>query len=190
MRLSTWDYTLNGAYFITICTDRRESLFDDERYRVIVQQVWRHITIRSRKRQGDAFVVMPNHVHGIIWITSADGVGAQHTRQRNAAPKPDDRSMARCSSVTGRVAPLRGRDNGGRVVEPDSLGAVVRAFKAACARRINEVRGMPGAAVWQRGYHDRVLRNDAELNRARGYILDNPRRWAEDPLNPGNGFSP
>lgn len=62
----------------------------------------------------------------------------------------------------------------------------MRAFKAATAKRINNIRGTPGAAVWQRNYYERVIRDDRELERAREYILDNPRRWAEDRYNPAN----
>jgi hypothetical protein len=78
------------------------------------------------------------------------------------------------------AAPLRAN------VTADSLGAVVRAFKAATTRRINARRETPGAPVWQRNYYEHVIRNDADLDRIRAYILDNPRKWSEDPENPTN----
>ncbi len=110
----------------------------------------------------DAFVVMPNHVHGIIGIigggtTPADGVGAH-----------------------GR-APLRG---GIAFRPPKSLGALVAGFKCAVTTRINRHRGTPGAKVWQRGYYERVLRDERELGIARRYIADNPLRWPLDRLHP------
>ncbi|NCC35203.1 MAG: hypothetical protein EOM24_24805, partial [Chloroflexia bacterium] len=64
-------------------------------------------------------------------------------------------------------------------VEPGSLGAIVRSFKAAVARRVNARRKQPGAAVWQRGYYERIVRDQAEFDAIRQYIEDNPRRWAE-----------
>jgi len=62
-------------------------------------------------------------------------------------------------------------------------------FKADSTRRINRIRGTPGAAVWQRGYYERIIRDEAELNAIRQYIRDNrdnPSKWANDPNNPAN----
>ncbi|HEY6874140.1 MAG TPA: YbaK/EbsC family protein, partial [Geobacteraceae bacterium] len=72
------------------------------------------------------------------------------------------------------AAPLRN-------VLPASLGAVVRSFKSACSKRINELRNTPGLPVWQRNYHERVIRTDGELHALRDYIHNNPARWEEDP---------
>ncbi len=71
-------------------------------------------------------------------------------------------------------------------LDPGSLAVLVRTFKSATAKRINNLRDTPGAPVWQRNYYERVLRNDEELYRAREYILDNPRKWAEGKHNPAN----
>lgn len=69
-------------------------------------------------------------------------------------------------------------------VAPGSLGAIVRAFKSAVARRINALRGTPGEFVWQRNYYEHIIRNDEALNRIRQYISDNPIRWELDRENP------
>ena len=61
-----------------------------------------------------------------------------------------------------------------------SLGAIVGNFKSLVARRINALRGTPGERVWQRGYYDRIIRDDRELEAMRTYIRDNPTRWAEN----------
>ena len=87
--------------------------------------------------------------------------------------------------VSTCAAPLR-RDVTPTRVLPQSLAAIVRAFKANTAKRINNLRSTPGAPVWQRNYYERVVRDDRELDAVREYILDNPRRWAEDPNNPAN----
>ena len=60
----------------------------------------------------------------------------------------------------------------------------MRAFKTFSARRINELRRTPGVSLWQRGYYEHVVRNDADLNRIRQYIIDNPAQWSEDRENP------
>ena len=63
---------------------------------------------------------------------------------------------------------------------PTSLGAVVRSFKSACTKQINELQNTPGLALWQRNYHERIIRNDDELHALRDYIQSNPARWEED----------
>jgi REP element-mobilizing transposase RayT len=99
----------------------------------------------------DEFCVMPNHVHGVIWIAGVGRAGFK------PVPTPE-----RCHG----------------------LPEIVRAFKMLSARRINEVRGTQGAAVWQRNYYERVIRDDRELNAIREYIQTNPLRWHLDKENP------
>ena len=111
----------------------------------------------------DAFIVMPNHMHGIIVIQQPSDVGAQH-----AAPLPQE------------------DDNSPRVVRPRSLSAIVRSFKSAASREINALRGTPAAPVWQRNYYERIIRNEREMHAIRGYIMNNPYRWSDDPENLGN----
>ena len=100
----------------------------------------------------DAWIVMPNHVHGIVIITD------DHSR--------GDRP----------VAPSGPR--------PRSLGAMMAGFKSAATKRINSIRGAPGASVWQRNYYEHVIRNQSALDQIRRYITDNPAGWSEDPENP------
>lgn len=69
-------------------------------------------------------------------------------------------------------------------VMPGSLGVIVRSFKSAVTKRINELRRTPGAPVWQRNYYERIIRNDRELSRIRQYIADNPMKWDLDRDNP------
>jgi putative transposase len=117
----------------------------------------------------DAYVVMPNHVHGIVVITESvgaqDGVGAP----------------VRAPVGAQHAAPLQSAETN---VRPGSLGAVVRSFKSAVTKQINELRDMPGVAFWQRNYWEHIIRNEVSLNRIREYIESNPARWAEDQLHP------
>jgi REP element-mobilizing transposase RayT len=64
------------------------------------------------------------------------------------------------------------------------LGSLIAGFKSACTSRINLLRASHGVPVWQRNYYERIIRNEAKLNRIRQYILDNPSHWHEDPENP------
>lgn len=181
-RLPAWDYRERGAYFVTICTHERELLFENPSLRLTAADVWRGVAW-SGDGTRDEFIVMPNHMHGIIWLLGATAVGAQQPgapmKGRHLEPARDTASG---SSV---AAPLQRPDLVHRV-EPGSLAAIVRTFKAAAAKRINNMRGTPGAPVWQRNYYERVVHDDHELERVREYILDNPRRWAEDKYNPAN----
>lgn len=188
-RLAGYDYRENGAYFVTIVTGGRECLFQDPGYREIAEQVWRHLVRRSNHGRTDEFVVMPNHIHAIIWISNRLPVGAQHTSKSECDPGDEQQSGSGMSLENRRAAPLRGTDRGMPVVTPGSLGAIVRGYKSAVARRINEMRGTPGARVWQSRYHERIIRAERHLNAVRAYILDNPRRWAEDRLNPANAIA-
>lgn len=165
--MPAWDYRECGAYFVTICTHERQCTLSNPRIRSIVLEAWRGIPDHFRYVGVDEFVIMPNHVHGIIWI----GVVAM------ALPRPN--RLGR-----GSPSPLRqGRPRG---ADPGSLGAVIGSFKSYAAARINRLKGTPGAPFWQRNYYERVIRDDAELERAREYIFDNPRRWAVDKHNPEN----
>ena len=75
-------------------------------------------------------------------------------------------------------------ENGTNGPKPGSIGAIMAGFKSVTAKRINQMRGMPGKKVWQRNYHEHVIRDDAALNAIREYIKANPARWSEDPDNP------
>ena len=101
---------------------------------------------------------MPNHAHGIVCILP----GPRGTARR--APTVLPRSFGQ--GIAG------------------SLAALVGAYKSAVARRSNKARGTPAHEVWQRGYFERVVRDERELNRIREYILANPVRWPFDPENP------
>ena len=146
---------------MTICSDHTAALFVEEDVRSIVEDIWRAIPAHFPNVKIDAFVIMPNHVHGILCILEPEGIA--NVVARHASPV------------------RRGREGG---VPPRSLGAIVGSFKSSVARQANELRGTPGLPVWQTNYYEHVIRDEDELNRIRRYIEGNPARWAEDPENP------
>jgi REP element-mobilizing transposase RayT len=176
IRLKGYDYTQAGAYFVTMVTWRREPLFGeivDGETRLnglgqVVQREWERLTHRFPHIQLDAFVVMPNHVHAIIFIV--DGRG-----EASAIKKPV-LSESLSVDASPQHAPIG--------TQPGSLGAIIQNFKSISARKINQIRCMRGSPLWQRNYYEHIIRHDGELNRIRQYISDNPRRWAEDNENP------
>ncbi|GIV57081.1 MAG: hypothetical protein KatS3mg040_1849 [Candidatus Kapaibacterium sp.] len=182
IRLPGYDYVQAGGYFITICTHDRTNMFgevvDGEMQvnavgEVVCAEWFRTAQIRPYVRlYDDEFVVMPNHIHGIIWIIN-DDVGAT----RRVAPT---RRVAHRVGATHRVAPTdppRGPASG-------SIGAIVGQFKSITTKRINALRGTPGAPVWQRNYYEHIIRTEDALQRIREYIATNPLRWHLDRENP------
>lgn len=176
IRLNEYDYTQPGAYFLTLCTQERECLFGGvangelqlNGYGEIVGDEWLKSAQIRAEISLDEFVVMPNHLHGIVMIS------AQSSAETNASTN---------GRVTGpSLAGLRMM----RGPIPRSLASLIAGFKSSVTRKINEVRGTPRAVVWQRNYYEHIIRNDETLNRAREYIANNPLKWELDRLRPGN----
>ncbi|GIV24566.1 MAG: hypothetical protein KatS3mg026_0258 [Bacteroidia bacterium] len=165
IRLKGYDYSQAGAYFITICTKDRACLFGEvvngemrlNDFGQVVHSVWNNLPNHYAGIAMDAFVVMPNHVHGIVIIV---GAGLKPAPITTAAPATT-------------AAPTQ-----------HGLPEIIRGFKTFSARRINELRGTPGVPIWQRNYYEHIIRNEESLHRIRQYILDNPARWVSDRENP------
>ncbi|MCG2768159.1 MAG: transposase [Chloroflexota bacterium] len=180
IRLKGYDYTLPGAYFVTIVTHGRELLFDDAILHRVVETFWQRIPGHTLHVELDEWVVMPNHLHGIIIITDPV-VGATHSPLNPSMKRPSGPATGFQSERDqhGNASPLQatGPPSG-------SLGAIIGNFKSVTTRRINRVRHSPGLRVWQRNYYERIIRNERELNAIRQYICDNPSHWADDEENP------
>jgi len=163
VRLQGYDYSSEGAYFLTICTHGRAPLFGMIRGDAMVANefghhvlsVWMDLPNHYPGLVVDAFVAMPDHVHGIATIVGTDPVvGAIHESplRRDKSPPQRQRRRMTISRLVGR-------------------------FKMSTAKWINEQLGTRGQPVWQRNYHDHIIRDRMELDRIRSYIDDNPRRW-------------
>ena len=79
---------------------------------------------------------------------------------------------------------IEAEEGGSRAAPTRPLGTIVNAFKTVSAKRLNQLRRTPGVPVWQRNYYEHIVRTDAELERIRDYIRQNPAKWAEDRENP------
>lgn len=171
IRLPEYDYSQPGAYFVTLCAQDRACLFGevvDGEMRLndagrIVREEWLRTAEIRPSVEMDAFVVMPNHVHGIIVIVSGDSWG---TLQR--AP-----TLRRAPTVERFGKPTS-----------NSIPTIVRLIKSATTTRINAMRDTPGAPLWQRNYYEHVIRDDDALHRIRDYIVNNPAQWALDREHP------
>ncbi len=133
----------------------------------MVYQIWEQFPKRFPTITLDAFVVMPNHIHGIIWIVEAQFI-APH-------------SLTRLDNTS--------HIDQGVINHAPTLGKIIRTFKALSTRLIRKNDSTEFA--WQRNYHERVIRNDNELDWIREYIVSNPLQWALDRENPeGSGLDP
>ena len=159
------------------------------KYGEIVADEWQKTPEIRHEIQLDAWVVMPNHFHGIVWIrrgndTIGHGMGDRPARTGDRPGCRGDRPV--------RTGDRPGCSRGDRPVaptgpQPRSLGALMAGFKSAVTKRINQTRNTPGRQLWQRNYWEHIIRNDGELRRIRQYIADNPIKWHTDRNNPGHG---
>lgn len=172
LRLRSYDYASAGGYFVTICTHQQAFLFGAVQEGVvslnnagrIVEQFWEELPQHYPTAVLDSFVIMPNHVHGILFLQSIDEI--------RSGRRPDP---------TGSVNRVDARS--GHRPDP-TLSDIIRSFKTFSANRINKLRDTTGQPLWQRSYFERIIRNERELNNIRQYISDNPVRWEFDWENP------
>ena len=212
IRLRGYDYSQAGAYFVTICTQGRQCCFGDisdgqmhpnDAGRMVWAE-WQALSARFPGIELDEFVVMPNHVHGILWIeATADGATTDGATTRVApteadavgAPLVGAQSVGQPNGATANGATTNGATtngattNGATTRVAPTLGEIVGAFKSITTDGyIRGVRGnnwppFPGR-LWQRNYYEQIVRDDNALNGIRQYIVDNPAHWAEDEENP------
>ena len=183
IRLKGYDYTRAGAYFVTLCTQDRACVFGSvangemrpNEYGREVAGCWLWLAERYPYVTLDEWVVMPNHVHGIIVITDGnDRAGGSDGGRGGSRTAPTGPRNAPTGSVGQPAVPMKRKP----------LGRLIGAFKTVSTKHVNEIRSTPGAKLWQRNYYDHVIRDDLSLRRIREYIANNPSRWALDRENP------
>ena len=216
MRLRNYDYSQPGAYFVSICVQHRKCLFGtitDGKMRLnkigqIVVEYWNRIPQHFPSVELGDSVIMPNHMHGIIsWGISETMdpqllVGARSPRpqgdannRRGEVPSSGSTVKYRRGEVPssgstvkyrrGEVPSSSTNNRRGEVPSP-SLGKIIAYFKYQSTKHINQLHNTPGTRIWQRNYHDHVIRDDPDLQRLRQYIQDNPMKWELDQLHPNN----
>lgn len=162
IRLKGHDYSQLGAYFITICAYDKKCLFGKiidhkmvlNQFGTIAYNEWmKSITIRT-EIELDSITIMPNHIHGIVFICNQTIKDARFTSTKN------------------RLSALK----------PASIPSFIAGYKSSVTRQINQIRKRPGAPVWQRNYYEHIIRNEVSLEMIREYILYNPKTWEKDTL--------
>ncbi len=175
IRPPEFDYTRSGAYYVTLVTQDRVERFGDlaggemrlNPLGKIVAATWNclpaHFPI-----QLDAWVIMPNHFHAILWICEDD---------RNVRAKHSAKAIGSGDTQPGRMprpSPAAGTKSG-------SLNAIAQNFKSVTTRKVNAYLKTAGQPLWQRNYYEHVIRDDEDLDRIRLYIQTNPLYWDRDP---------
>ena len=162
IRLRRHDYSQSGYYFFTFCVvDHKSILGPVIDYKVECNRAgdaawsaWRELPLRFPSVKCDSFVVMPNHVHGILLLRPPAAAGAA--------------SSAPTKTVTN--AP--------------TLGLILRTFKSLSAAAVNRALNRRGQSVWQRNYYEHIVRSGKDLDAVRLYIAQNPMQWLNDRENP------
>ena len=165
-RLKYWDYSSDGAYFVTICTKNRIERFGEIRNGIIglneegciAVKFWQEIPNHFTNVILGEWVIMPNHVHGIIVIHNHSTVETIHELS------------------------LRDYKQRRKMLIPKIIGW----FKMQSSKYINILNHLPGRSFWQLNYYDRIIRNDEEFNNICEYIQYNPLKWEWDRNNPKN----
>ena len=184
IRLKGYDYSQAGLYFITICVQDRKCLFgkivDDEMILndagKIADECWLEIPKHFPNAVLHEHIVMPNHVHGIVELIQNDvaNVGAE-----NFLPLPQNESP-----------PNESPRNEFQKMIPRSIGSIVKGFKIGVTKWFRNntnnigVENLPlhdkPSQIWQRNYHEHIIRDEQSYQRISEYIINNPKNWKDD----------
>jgi REP element-mobilizing transposase RayT len=178
IRLQGYDYSQSGAYFITICTYKKEKYFGEivnaeVKLNLVGQYAlhqWKMIPQRFENVELDEFIIMPNHIHGIIVIRSW-GEGSENRHHFPPGNAFSDLSPLR---INEQLQP-----NG---TVPGSIGAIVQNYKSSTSRKINAMPKLKDIKLWQTNYYDHIIRDEEDYARIVEYIRNNPQKWEQDEL--------
>jgi putative transposase len=183
IRLKGYDYSSEGAYYVTIVTQGRKCMFGEiiegemhiNEYGEIVQKWWNEIPIHFPTVELDVFVIMPNHVHGIIFIT---------TERRGEAVSPLDNPNNNIQDAYVDETYYQGDTHAGRGTLPlrkRTLGQIVAYFKYQSTKEMNRIETDKAITkFWQRNYYEHIIRDEKDLQNKTDYIQANPLLWDED----------
>lgn len=171
-RLQNWDYRWNGIYFITICTEGRENYFGElsngvmelSEIGIFAQQYWYKIADHFTFAFLDSFVVMPNHIHGILILDKNEGMDDPHDFTDNQD----------FNSEVNQIIPGQQRfRNQGK----NSVSSVMGSYKSAVTKQAHQINSCFG---WQARFYDHIVQSDREFKMIQQYIDDNPANWGKD----------
>jgi putative transposase len=181
-RLQTWNYGWDAAYFITICTKNREHYFGEivdgkmelSKIGVIANVLWFEIKNHADNLKLGEFIVMPNHIHGILILDSNLSINNQPEIVAN-------QSMVEINQVFEPMnLEIDNKSIGGNRFQnqgANTISSIVGSYKAAVTKHVNRL-GFESS--WQTRFHDHIIRSEKDFNRISNYIANNPLTWKED----------
>jgi putative transposase len=194
-RLRNWDYASPGGYFITICTNDRKQYFGEiingkmalSEKGMVADKYWREIPDHFPEIRLDQYVIMPNHIHGILDIipgveTPDPGV-SKNERYMETPMKLETPKLGVSTNTNGSMRKPTNKSLGVSTnttmttEKGTTIGIIINQFKRACTLTIKK-RGVPFG--WQSRFYDHIIRDDRELSAIRQYILYNPANWDTD----------
>lgn len=176
-RLQSWDYGSTGAYFITICTDDREYFFgeimnDEMQLNAagkLAEKYWLEIPDHFRFIQLANFVVMPNHVHGILIIDKTNNNDGDPVETRLIASLPTDNPTP--TEINGGFAGTK------NPMFHHNISRIIRWYKGRCSFEMRKIHADFG---WQTRFHDHIIRDAQSFENIQTYIENNPLKWVKD----------
>lgn len=176
IRAQWWDYGWNGAYFITICTQDREHYFGKiQKNKMVLSEVgiiadilWHQIPIHHKNVELGDFVVMPNHIHGILIID----------KQLNNIDNVNNTDNANIVE-TGHALSLPQKPGSQRFqnIGKNTISSIVGSYKSAVTKHANRLEY---PHQWQKLFYDNIIRNNNDYQKISDYIVSNPENWAKD----------
>ncbi len=183
-RLPNWDYRWSGAYFITICTANHEHYFGEinndvmtlSPVGVIANILWYEIKNHSKNVELGKFVVMPNHIHGIIVL---DNDNKTNNTNNNVETLHATSKQIIEQNKTLHATSLQQNKNQYSEISPksNSISTIIRSYKSAVTKH---ARRLQYNFAWQTRFHDHIIRNNNSFNRISEYIINNPTNWEQD----------
>ena len=180
-RLQNWDYQWRGAYFITICTHNRTHYFGEinndkmqlSNIGIIADVLWFEIKNHAHNVELGEFIVMPNHIHGIL-ILNNDNVkhGNGNVETRHALSL---QSQPQLKTIGQKRFQNQGKN---------TVSSIIGSYKSAVTKHVHR---LGYDFKWQSRFWEHIIRNEHEYQRIAQYIIDNPKKWAMDKLNGGVG---
>lgn len=177
IRAQWWDYGWNGAYFITICTQDREHYFGEiqndkmvlSEVGIIADILWHQIPIHHKNVELGDFVVMPNHIHGILIIDKqSDNIDIDNVETGHALSLPSSPPLPSLPKPGSQRFQNIGKN---------TISSIIGSYKSAVTKHANRL-GYPHQ--WQKLFYDNIIRNNNDYQRISDYIVSNPENWAKD----------
>lgn len=187
-RLHGWDYRWAASYFVTICTHNKEYFFGNiENSEMhlndmgkIAWDFWMEIPLHFPRITLDAFVVMPNHIHGMLILENCTipvveklPCNVSDSNQENVGLSGLQNQTLQCNVSTkmSKISP-----------KPGSISTVLRSYKSIVTKENHKIHA---DFEWQERFHDHIIRDQKSFETIQNYILTNPARWSDDKFNAG-----